>query len=199
MNAHEFYNEFIIKTDEDREIDGKRLFEIYKSCAEFTPVITSIILDIIESAGYKSQKEYFRIDAVGWISHYTDMKSDAESEKLKINAHLWDLKIAVEHENSKTDWTDEVMKLIHVKCPLKVIIGYSYSDERGEMERRKLSFVSKWMQKVNALQKGKDEEYLIILGNGCNHATGESDYTSFDYKGYLYNWDNKEFEKIIAD
>ena len=81
----------------------------------------------------------------------------------------------------------------------KVIIGYSYSDERGEMEKRKLSFISKWMQKVEALQKGIDEEYLIILGNGCNHATGEADYTSFDYKGYLYNWDKKEFEIIIAD
>lgn len=107
-----------------------------------------------------------------------------------------DIIIIVEHENSKTDWSDEVMKLIHVKCPLKVIIGYSYSDEGGEMESRKLSFVSKWMQKVEALQKGIDEEYLIILGNGCNHVTDEVDYTSFDYKGYLYNWDNKEFEKI---
>ena len=196
MDAHEFLKAFITKTDKDRVIGGKRLFEIYKSCAEFTPVITSIILDIIESAGYKSQKEYFRIDAVGWISHYVDMKTDAESENLKINAHLWDLKIAVEHENSKVDWTDEVMKLIHVKCPLKVIIGYNYSDERGEMERRKLSFVSKWMRKIDALQKGRDEEYLIILGNGCNHVTGEADYTNFDYKGYLYNWDSKEFDFI---
>ena len=196
MDAHEFLKTFITKTDKDRVIGGKRLFEIYKSCAEFTPVITSIILDIIESAGYKSQKEYFRIDAVGWTSHYMDMKTDAESENLKINAHLWDLKIAVEHENSKVDWTDEVMKLIHVKCPLKVIIGYNYSDERGEMERRKLSFVSKWMQKIDALQKGRDEEYLIILGNGCNHVTGEADYTNFDYKGYLYNWDSKEFDLI---
>lgn len=196
MNAQEFLKAFISKTDKDRVIGGKRLFELYKSCAEFTPVITSIILDIIGSAGYRAQKEYFRIDAVGWISHSVDMKTDAESENLKINAHLWDLKIAVEHENSKADWTDEVMKLIHVKCPLKVIIGYNYSDERGEMERRKLSFVSKWMQKIDALQKGRDEEYLIILGNGCNHITGEADYTSFDYKGYLYNWDSKEFDLI---
>lgn len=82
---------------------------------------------------------------------------------------------------------------------VKVIIGYSYSDERGETERKKLSFVSKWMQEVDALQKGKDEEYLIILGNGCNHVTGEVDFASFDYKGYLYNWDKKEFERITVD
>ena len=30
----------LAKTVEDQEIDGKRLFETYKSCAEYTPVIT---------------------------------------------------------------------------------------------------------------------------------------------------------------
>lgn len=199
MNAIEFYKEFVKKTDKDLiwKKNGKTYFEVYKKDADFTELVNKHIIDsIVKTAGYTPQHEYFRIDTVGWVSHYEDMKADSEKEGLKVNAHLWDLKIAVEHENSKVDWSDEVMKLIHVKCPLKVVIGYSYSDERGEMERRKLDFVAKWMQSIDALQKGTDEEYLIILGNGCNHKTGVSDYTDFDYVGYLYDWESKNFVKL---
>lgn len=199
MNANEFYQKFIEATDKNRILEGeeKRLFDIYKKDAEFTPVVVKkIINQIIKDAGYEAQNEYFRIDAVGWKSHFEDMRDDPENIGLGVKPHLWDLKIAVEHENSKSDWSDEVMKLIHVKCPLKVIIAYSYSDERGDIERKKLDFIAKWMQEIDALQKGTDEEYLIILGNGCNHKTGVSDYSDFGYVGYLYNWSTKRFEKI---
>ena len=159
-------------------------------------MIKKIINQIIKDAGYEAQNEYFRIDAVGWTSHFEDMRDAPENKELGMKPHLWDLKIAVEHENSKSDWSDEVMKLIHVKCPLKVIISYSYSDERGDIERKKLDFIAKWMQEIDALQKGTDEEYLIILGNGCNHKTGGSDYSDFGYVGYLYNWSTKRFEEL---
>ncbi len=196
MRAIDFYKAFKANTKEDTTVEGKTLFDIYKKDAEFTPVVTKIIEKIIQEAGYTSQREYFRIDVVGWVSRYKDMEADARDKKLKVDAHVWDLKIAVEHENSKSDWSDEVMKLIHVKCPLKVIIGYSYSNERGEIERKKLDFVAKWMQEIDALNKGTDEQYLIILGNGCNRKGWASDYTEFGYVGYLYNWDEKRFERI---
>ena len=196
MDALSFYRNFKMKTDRNRVINGRTLFEIYKKDAEYTPVITEIINGIISDAGYTSQNEYFRIDAIGWTSHYEEMKEDAEVKGLRMNAHLWDLRIAVEHENSKSDWSDEVMKLVHIKCPLKVIIGYSYSDERGDVERMKLDFVARWMQEIEAFDKGKDEEYLIILGNGCNHKTGVSDYDDFGYVGYLFDWETRKFIKI---
>ena len=79
---------------------------------------------------------------------------------------------------------------------MKVIIGYSYSNERGDTERKKLDFVAKWMQEIDALNKGMDEQYLIILGNGCNSESGASDYKDFGYVGYLYNWIEKRFERI---
>ncbi len=196
MRAIDFYKAFKANTKEDTVVEGRTLFDIYKKDAEFTPVVTKIIEKIIQEAGYTSQREYFRIDVIGWVSRFENMKADAEAEGLKVRAHLWDLKIAVEHENSKSDWSDEVMKLIHVKCPLKVIIGYSYSNERGEIERKKLDFVAKWMQEIDALNKGMDEQYLIILGNGCNSESGSSDYTDFGYVGYLYNWVEKRFKRI---
>ena len=196
MDARDFYKAYLDATSVGSPWNqDNKLMEVYKKDAEFTPVITKIINGIIDTE-YTHQNEYFRIDAVGWQSHYEDMQKAAQEAGLKVNAHLWDLKIAVEHENNKADWSDEVMKLIHVKCPLKVVIGYSYSDERGDVERKKLDFVAEWMQKIEALQKGTNEEYLIILGNGCNRKTGKSDYTDFGYVGYLYNWDTGKFEKI---
>ena len=158
MDAKEFFLKFKNETDENRLINGRRLFDVYLNDKEYTPVITQIINNVIESAGYISQNEYFRIDAVGWVSHFEKMKVDAKKNDIKMNAHLWDLKIAVEHENKKEDWSDELIKLIHIKCPLKVVIGYSHSDERGQVEYDKLAFMSKWMQSVDALQKGTDEE-----------------------------------------
>lgn len=196
MDAKEFMQKFKNETQKDRIINGQPLFEIYLKDKEYTPVITQIINRIIQSAGFTCQNEYFRIDAVGWVSYFEKMKNDAKEKDIKMNAHLWDLKIAVEHENEKKDWSDEIIKLIHIKCPLKVIIGYSHSDERGEVERRKLDFMSKWMQSVNALQKGTDEQYLVILGNGCNRKTGISDYTDFDYQGYVYNFESMRFEEL---
>ncbi len=198
MDARAFFKKFKTETNKDRWIKekGKTLFEIYKVDAEFTPVVTKIINDIIDSAGYIHQNEYFRIDAVGWISRYMDMEKDAALKGIRLNPHLWDLKIAVEHENSKEDWTDEIIKLVHVKCPLKVVIAYNYNDERGEMEQKKLSFVAKWMQSVDAFQTGTGEEYLIVIGNGCNHITKESDYNDFGYVGYLYDRNEKKFLRI---
>ncbi len=204
MTAIDFYKEFTKRTREDLICDdGRTLFEKYKSNSDFTPAVTRIINGIIDDyvdngIHYTHQNEYFRIDSVGWVSNYRIMKDDADRENIGLNAHLWDLKVAVEHENSKTDWTDEIAKLIHVKCPLKVVIAYNYSDEREEIEQCKLDFVAKWMQKIAAFTVGcNEEEYLLVLGNGCNHKTGKSDYDRFDYRGYLFNWKRNKFIRII--
>ena len=197
MDAKEFMIKFKRATDKERIIGGRRLFDIYLNDKDYTPVITKIIREIIETDELTSQTEYFRIDVVGWKSYYEEMEDDAEIQNIKINPHLWDLKIAVEHENNKKDWSDELIKLIHIKCPLKVVIGYTHSDEREKGERNKLDFMSKWMQRVEALKKGTDEEYLVILGNGCNSKTKKSDYTDFDYRGYVYNFQTRRFEELF--
>lgn len=101
----------------------------------------------------------------------------------------------MEHENSKHDWTDEVIKLIHVKCPLKVAISYNYCDERDTSEWEKLNFIANGMQEVKAFAKGSDEEYLLIFGN-CFAPKTKTDYNTFDYRGYLYNRQTRRFDRI---
>ncbi len=78
MDAREFLKAYIDATNARNQ--NNELMEIYKKDAAFTPVITGIINGIIEEvAGYTHQNEYFRIDAVGWESHYEDMKEAAQS------------------------------------------------------------------------------------------------------------------------
>lgn len=118
-----------------------------------------------------------------------------EEKEFNLNAHLWDLKIAVEHENSPKDWTNEIVKLIHIKCPVKVVIGYNYCDERDTVEQDKLDYIAKWMQEVSAFSYGTDEEYLLIFCN-CYNPKSKADYNIFDYRGYLYNHFTKRFDRI---
>ena len=42
---------------------------------------------------------------------------------------------------------------------------------------------------------GGGEEYLLIFGN-CYNAKTKADYTTFDYRGYLYNCSKSCFERI---
>lgn len=169
----------------------------YKKDADFTPVVTSVINGIIEDGiGWQHQNEYFRIDAVGWETRYTDIKE--ETNKAGLNAHLWDLRIAVEHENNKQDWTDEIVKLMQIRCPLKVVIGYNHCDQREENEKRKLEITAKLIQATDfypSITRDR-EEILLILGNGCSAKTGKSDYTSFDYRGYLYHYETEKFVRL---
>lgn len=207
MNAHEFYSAFV-RTAQESTLVAKEMLpsfpeawgtatflDLYRNNEPaYTELVNKYIVHkIIKDAGMTPQHEYFRIDTVGWITRYQEMSEEAH--KLDLSAHLWDLEIAVEHENSKQDWTDEVIKLIHVKCPLKVVISYSCCDERDTTEWEKLDFIARWVQEVKALAKGNDEEYLFIFGN-CFDSKTKADYDTFDYRGYLYNRQTRHFDRI---
>ena len=190
-DARWFYSEFVnsIKWENDARA--------YLTDAEFTPVVTKAIREIVDSVpGWNSQTEYFRIDVIGWETRWNEVADIAH--KADLSAHLWDLKIAVEHENSKSDWTDELVKLMQVRCPLKVVIGYNYYDDRDQGEQNKLKAAAAILRQVRSYQSCRrdHEEILLILGNGCSKVTGKSDYTEFDYRGYLYDFDCLAFVRI---
>lgn len=130
--------------------------------------------------GYKTQKEYFRIDAIGWTA-----KADAiiDTPGVSLNHHLWDLEVAVEHENDKKDWMDEVVKLAHIACPLRVVIGYIPWEKR-EYDQVYLDHVSKWLGNIQCRDNMQRGEFLIIFGN-CN-TEGERN-RFYNYKGYLFD------------
>lgn len=191
-NAERFFKEFI------ERVTWEEYHKSYLNDAEFTPVITSVIKEIIGKMGWIPITEYFRIDVIGYESKWESIKNCARSAGL--GAYLWNMKAAVEHENSKKAWTDELIKLMQIRCPLKVIITYNYYDERPEGDLKKLAVAADLMQKVDSFEsiKRDGEELLIIIGNGCSKKTKKSDYESFDYKGYLFDYDSNKFVELEA-
>ena len=118
------------------------------------------------------------------------------SSSVGLNPHLWDLKIAVEHENNLNDWSDEIIKLVHIKCPLKVIIAYNHCNERGDEEQKKLDFIAECMRETEAFKAGEGvEEYLVIIGNAYSSETKNAEYEDCGYVGYLYDWESNSFVK----
>jgi hypothetical protein len=191
-NAETFFKEFV------ERVTWEEYHQSYINDAEFTPIITNVIKDIIEKMGWIPTTEYFRIDVIGYESKWESVKDKAHNAGL--GAYLWNMKAAVEHENSKSAWTDELIKLMQIRCPLKVIITYNYYDERPEGDLKKLAVAADLMQKVDSFEsiKRDGEELLIIIGNGCSKKTKKSDYESFDYKGYLFNYDSNKFVELEA-
>lgn len=139
----------------------------YHDNSRWTALVTQIIKNIIEKYKLTPQTEYFRIDVSGWISYWNEIANEAS--ELGLRPHLWDLKIAVEHENDSSDWTDELVKLAHIRCPLKVVIGYVPCDMREAegLEDKRLNFAAKLLQKVEAFVPAAKEQYLVILGNSA--------------------------------
>ena len=228
MNAKDFFKQFKNAVKEKNVVEKGRLKkfpdvsgnfdEIYKTNEPaFTELINKDIIDGViancdvdeallkekkclrEYSKLVAQHEYFRIDSIGYQHKFWMIDSD-DSKNYGLNRHFWDLKIAVEHENSKKDWMDEVIKLIHVRCPLKVVIAYNYCDHRDYIKNdnlcdlNKLNYIAKWMVKVNAFDKNAREEYLVIIGNGAG--LEQKSYSEFDYRGYIFDYATDEFIQL---
>lgn len=198
LTAVEFFTRFVNSvTETSVDKDGNSFWDIYKNDKSFTDLVNkSLIHEIIENSGLAAQHEYFRIDTIGWAERYLEL-DETRAKEVGLNRHLWDLKIAVEHENAKADWMDEVIKLVHVRCPLKVVIGYNHCDQREVPERAKLAYVAECMQMIEAFHTADTEEYLIILGNGVPKDSSNPSFDRFDYRGYLYNHQSREFERLV--
>ena len=109
MTAQEFYRAF----QDSLSVD---FMKEYTSGRRWTETITRIMEQIICNAGYRFAKEFYRIDYIGWMEKKNQVENEAND--LDMTPCLWDLKIAVEHENDQADWTYELVKLVHISCPL---------------------------------------------------------------------------------
>lgn len=76
----------------------------------------------------------------------------------------------VEHENGP-NWHEEIWKLAHWRCPLKVLIGYDYNDERKSTEIRRQWLKSAILNaqaqisRIDELQGKDPATYLLIVGS----------------------------------
>ena len=185
MKAKAFYDEFLRIFRDGRQVAEST----YYSNTEFTTFITGEINTLLANDEQKKQNEYYRIDAIRWTP-----KADliGKHKDIQLRDHLWDLEIAVEHENDPKDWMDEVVKLAHIVCPLRVVIGYMPWNKRDE-DKKYLDHISKWLKKLKCKDNMQRGEFLIILGNSNTDGQKER---YFGYKGYLFDPEQFRFEPI---
>ncbi len=185
-----FYEEFSKIFAKDSE-DLQEAITIYQNNTKFTKFIIERINKIIKTKNNDYCNEYFRIDAMGYKSHYTDLKKISN-----FNQHLWDLEIAVEHENDKKDWLDEVIKLAHICCPLRVVIGY-VSIKNGRDDATVLNIASTALQKLKCIENVKNGEFLVILGNADTEKGDIEKY--FNYEAYVLDKESLEFKPLYEN
>ena len=178
-----------------RVINDSESVDSYQDSKAFTPVVTKKIRSVIDSYGLTSEQEYYRIDVIGYESHYKKIKNKANAP---VKPYAWDMKIAVEHENDDNLWMDEVVKLSHICCDLRVVIGYLPMKKRAANEDEKcLAYVVDVMKehcKCFDNLKNKDNEFMIIIGNSGTDAKHPETY--FNYNGYLFNPETEKFELL---
>lgn len=198
INGVDFFHEFTRAMKETNIYKNDTYLSLYKlqknkKADAFTKFINKeLIPNILREHGLSVSHEYFRIDSTGWVTHHEEIEDTAKTVGLK--PHLWDLVIAVEHENDPKDWNDEVIKLAHILCPLRVVIGYNGCNNRDEGDFSKLSFVAECLQRLQVSDSSYTNEILIILGN-CK-GSSKHDYNTFDYRGYIYDYEKGNFKRI---
>lgn len=183
IKAEEFYTRFADKVKENARYEDKLLFDVYTSDLKaYTKAINNkFVPQILNELNLSAENEYFKIDTIGWIPPLNDDTSELakEARELRLNTHLSDLMVAVEHECDKSGWMYKLAKLAHIRCPLKVIISYAPCSKRSE-DVKKAEFAYKCLKSLNVFMPDSDEEFLLILGNSDPDVSNE-----FAFKGYI--------------
>ena len=186
MTASEFYKEF--KGIFCSEKNLSRAMDTWKNRGDFTKFIMPKIAEVFNNHGMKTQYEYYNVDLIAW----TDRKSLLPKQKngYKLKKHLWTLDAAIEHENDQTDWTDELVKLLYLNCPLRVVIGY-IPFELADLD----SVLDYAAATVNLADPTSEliksgQQFVLILGrNLADSATLSSEA----YSAYLFDTDTRRF------
>ena len=118
------------------------------------------------------------------------MATPPKAKDYKLKKHFWYLGVAVEHENDQTDWTDELVKLLYINCPLRVVIGY-YPEELSKENLNEITrYAAILIDSANANQAlvTEKQQYLLILGK--NHSNpdnlNKNSYTPYIYKNGIF-------------
>ena len=184
MTAEEFWKGFteIFKDGTNTKNEAIRN---WSSPKDYTETIVNAVSKLL-SRKYQVSKEYYRIDLTAW-----KQLRKSENDKILYNGfekHLWDLEVAVEHENSSVSWMDEVVKLLHINCPLRVVIGYLPIGQRDnhKVYLDKITEQIKETKAVNTYESLKKGEFMIIIGNSNCHGN-EKEFCR--YKAYVFDKD----------
>ncbi len=191
MKAYDFWVKF-----QENICENKELIENWNNSKKFTNAIMKKIEDQILKKdtleNIVTEREYFRIDLISYID-----TSKTKCLHNSLQNCSWNLICAVEHENDYRLWVDEVVKLAHISCPLRVVIGY-LPKEKETLEQTKFSkYLDKVSKLLNNIESWKHTrnsgDFLIIIGD-CKLSTTDKKcvYTPFLYRnGSFINMSGK--------
>ena len=178
ITANQFWNDFVALWSNDAFLnEAKEKWHNKNRQTGFTPFIILHINKILENCGLTAMNEYYRIDAIG----YRDKKESISCPHI-VEPHYWPLDVAVEHENESGKWTDELVKLLYINCPLRVVIGY-YTE--GQDIAPALEYAAKILSQANLEAPSPcvtdAHEYLLILGENIQDTSrlSEAVYTPY--------------------
>lgn len=169
-------------------------FEIYQNSSEWTKYITrgkvnnsdeSSFIDFTLSFLFPNSDiyhEYYHIDNLACET----IEKIHRDRKTYINIHQWKLLAAIEHENNYLDWTDELVKLLYINCPLRVVIGYGNYRNNYSEEINIAKNIFKKLEFDKYINQG--QEFILIFGPRCFNFNPNKVNLS-DYF-IAYKWDN---------
>lgn len=153
----EFTN-VILKNCGDKECVMQKVCNCLYHNKENNPNIANVTM--------KEYPEYFKIDYTVW-DNYRLSENKIKFDEFNLNRHCSRMILAMEHENSAKDWTDEFAKLFSVHCDLRVVVGY-YDYSKLDREEKKWDEFLNFLKDITLKMIPNTEkfygEYLLILG-----------------------------------
>ncbi len=172
MEAKEFFNK--LKTILSKEVGLK---DDYHNNTKWTDRIKRITKNIVGEDNISW--EYYRVDTLkyAYTNFYKDFENNdnkkyfdgAKKSKFYLNVYNWKNSIAIEYENDCHSWTDELVKLCHLRSDLKVIIAYSEWDGSLDnyrlLTKQKVDFAIELIK--HCQEDALNDKWLIVFGP-CN-------------------------------
>ena len=189
MTAKKFWKDFQKNVCGNEELK-KEWFHFKK----FTVLIMDKIEQILKyDEDVATEREYFRVDLISY-------RENNENEFLlnKLYNYTWNLEAAVEHENNSKTWMDEVIKLAHLSCDLRVVIGYLPLSEKKNQKEYLNKIADILNNKISAWKQTKTSgDFLIILGDSSFGSSEQYIDNRCVYTPFLYSLQSNLFEEIV--
>lgn len=195
MKAKEFFKNLKVVLSKKEEFKT-----LYHDNTRWTGFIKGITEEMIGKNCIS--REYYRIDSLKY--QYTDFYQSYDKDnhrkyfgKHYLSTYNWKNIYAIEYENDSRNWTDELVKLSHIRSDLKVIIAYS--EWNGSRENylslidKKMTFAIELLE--NCQKEALNDKWLIIFGP-CGSA-GKEEYDKDLISHFIgYEMNDGHFVKI---
>ncbi len=177
----------------------EKLLDLYRKSRTWTVVMNKFMLPyIVSEMGYIPQNEYYRIDVIGYTKDNENTIEDT-GKSLGLKYCTWDLRIAIEHENKRGEWLNELIKLTHINCPIRIVIGYNRplkNNETAEIfEKECIEYFFQCLSSSKSfLSKPYNDNPILLL---FGQRDKDENWTSIKYNAYELQLETKSFIKIV--